>query len=87
MDNTSASFHPDDLNRHHIRYLRLTMSHRARFIEGDGFEATEIFKMRAALDQHAITRGLRDARENRGRRAKREGARRRGDEQSHCAKK
>ena len=63
------------------------MCDRASFIECNGFEATEIFEMHAAFYQDAITRSLSDARKNGSRRAKREGARRRGDKQSHCAQK
>ena len=63
------------------------MSHCARLVEGDGFEPTEIFEMRAALDQHAVTRSLRHTCKDRGRRAKREGAGGCRDEEGHGAKK
>ncbi len=71
--------------RDQVGHFGLTLGDGAGLVEGDGFEATEVFQVGAAFDQDAVAGGLGDAGQDGGGGAQGQGAGGGGDQQGHGA--
>jgi hypothetical protein len=67
-----------------VRHLRLAQRERAGLVERDCSQRAQVLEVRSALDQHSVTRRLRDSRAYGGGSAERQRAGRGCDEQRHA---